>query len=93
MPLFIPPKPLQQSKNKNIKIVAVSWSIIHALFNINKNNANLQGSNPPHPNPATGLTGPYPHPHSLCLLDMIYPPFLGHGFNVVYSSSSVSLYS
>lgn len=99
------PNPLlQQSKNKNINIVAVSWSIIHALFNINKNNANLHGSNPPHPDPTTdtgigagfgGATGKQAHLQlqpqlHLHFLDMTYPPFLGHGFNVIYSSSLAS---
>ena len=30
---------------------------MHALFNINKNNANLHGSNPPHPDPPITDTG------------------------------------
>lgn len=93
---------MQQSINKNINIVAVSWSIIHALFNINKNNANLHGSKPPHPHPAPHIAvpatlgaGAYPHwqQQHLHFLDMIYPPFLGHGFNVIYSSSFASTYS
>lgn len=81
---------------------------MHALFNINKNNANLHGSNPPHPDsPITdtgigagfgGATGKQAHLQlqpqlHLHFLDMTYPPFLGHGFNVIYSSSFASTHS
>lgn|SRR3712207_1106181 len=103
------PNPLlQQSKNKNINIVAVSWSIIHALFNINKNNANLHGSNPPHPDPTTdtgigagfgGATGKHAQPQlqpqlHLYFLDIKVPPLLGPWFqcNLFFFLSIYKLY-